>query len=228
MKDNAWKIRISYQIFMLFFTILLGVILICECADIYYADYALDVVKNRVSLLAIPFAIYLVAVLVGFLLSELIPARADFVQRKSRFEGIKVSSTINIILRSVCACFCVGTAIYSIVLFSTFKVTGEGLNEQVLNLVKALAPWIIASFALCLIVTLFKAPKRKMRTEQQTKQSFWQKCKAFFDNEKFIFSVRICVFSLAVVFIVLGVLNGGHEDVFDKAVKICMECIGLG
>lgn len=228
MKDNAWKIRISYQIFMLFFTILLGVILICECADIYFADYALDVVKNRVTLIAIPFAIYLAAVLVGFLLSEIIPARADFVQRKSRFEGINISNTINIILRSVCACFCTGAAVYGIVVLSTFNVTGEGLNEQVLNLVKTLAPWIIASFVLCLIVTLFKVPKRKIKTEQQEKQTFWQKCKAFFDNGKFIFTVRICVLSLAVVFIVLGVLNGGHKDVLDKAVKICMECIGLG
>lgn len=226
MKDNAWKIRISYQIFMLFFTIHLGVILICGCADIYFADYALDFVKNRVTLLAIPFSIYLAAVLVGFLLCELIPARADFGQRKSRFEGIKISDTLNIILRSVCACFCIGTAICSIIVFSTFTVTSESLNEQVLNLIKTLVPWIIASFAFCLIIALFKVPKRNIRSQE--KQLFWQKGKEFFDNEKFIFSVRICVLSLAVVFIVLGVLNGGHEDVLNKAVKICMECIGLG
>lgn len=32
----------------------------------------------------------------------------------------------------------------------------------------------------------------------------------------------------AVLLIVLGVLNGGMQDVFVKAAKICSECIGLG
>ena len=32
----------------------------------------------------------------------------------------------------------------------------------------------------------------------------------------------------AIVFIVLGVLNGGLYDVFVKAINICTECIGLG
>ena len=37
--------------------------------------------------------------------------------------------------------------------------------------------------------------------------------------------VILCV---AVVFIVIGVFNGGMADVLGKAVKICTECIGLG
>lgn len=32
----------------------------------------------------------------------------------------------------------------------------------------------------------------------------------------------------AVLLILLGVLNGGAQDVLTKAVKICSECIGLG
>ena len=31
-----------------------------------------------------------------------------------------------------------------------------------------------------------------------------------------------------IVFIVLGVMNGGLRDVLVKAVNICTECIGLG
>lgn len=33
---------------------------------------------------------------------------------------------------------------------------------------------------------------------------------------------------LAVVFIVLGILNGGMQDVLTKAIAICRECIGMG
>lgn len=33
---------------------------------------------------------------------------------------------------------------------------------------------------------------------------------------------------LGLLLTVLGVLNGGMDDVLTKAVKICSECIGLG
>ena len=40
--------------------------------------------------------------------------------------------------------------------------------------------------------------------------------------------VRIVILFTAVVFIVLGVMNGGLRDVLIKAINICTECIGLG
>lgn len=47
-------------------------------------------------------------------------------------------------------------------------------------------------------------------------------------EELSIWVIRGVVFVLAVVFIVLGSLNGGVADVFGKAIRICTECIGLG
>ena len=40
--------------------------------------------------------------------------------------------------------------------------------------------------------------------------------------------LRIVLFGAAVLFIVLGVMNGGLYDVLVKAINICTECIGLG
>ncbi|MBO5327652.1 MAG: thioredoxin [Clostridia bacterium] len=40
--------------------------------------------------------------------------------------------------------------------------------------------------------------------------------------------MQIAVGAVAVTFIVLGVFNGGAKDVLLKAIKICMECVGLG
>jgi hypothetical protein len=40
--------------------------------------------------------------------------------------------------------------------------------------------------------------------------------------------VRLALIAVAIVFIILGVSNGGMEDVLGKAVRICTECIGLG
>ena len=39
---------------------------------------------------------------------------------------------------------------------------------------------------------------------------------------------RASIFALAIVFIVIGIFNGGMADVLGKAVRICTECIGLG
>lgn len=39
---------------------------------------------------------------------------------------------------------------------------------------------------------------------------------------------RVALISVALLFIVLGAINGGMKDVLEKAIRICTECIGLG
>ena len=39
---------------------------------------------------------------------------------------------------------------------------------------------------------------------------------------------RCTLCAIAVVFILLGIFNGGIQDVLGKAIAICTECIGLG
>ena len=40
--------------------------------------------------------------------------------------------------------------------------------------------------------------------------------------------VRIAFVGCAIVFIIVGIANGGMADVLNKAINICTECIGLG
>lgn len=40
--------------------------------------------------------------------------------------------------------------------------------------------------------------------------------------------LRVVLLSAAILFIVLGAMNGGLKDMLSKAIKICTECIGLG
>jgi hypothetical protein len=47
-------------------------------------------------------------------------------------------------------------------------------------------------------------------------------------RENIAIIVKCAVFAVAVIFIMLGIVNGGMDDVLAKAVKICTECIGLG
>ena len=41
-------------------------------------------------------------------------------------------------------------------------------------------------------------------------------------------TLRTALLAVAAVLIAAGILNGSAGDVFDNAVKICAECIGLG
>ena len=40
--------------------------------------------------------------------------------------------------------------------------------------------------------------------------------------------IRLVILAVALIFIVIGILNGSARDVLFKAVTICTECVGLG
>jgi hypothetical protein len=40
--------------------------------------------------------------------------------------------------------------------------------------------------------------------------------------------LRAAVLAIAAILILLGILNGGMEDVLAKGAAICTECVGLG
>ncbi len=47
-------------------------------------------------------------------------------------------------------------------------------------------------------------------------------------DPRFLWAVRGVILVAGIVFVVLGVFNGGMADVLGKAIRICTECIGLG
>ncbi len=40
--------------------------------------------------------------------------------------------------------------------------------------------------------------------------------------------IKIALLVIAVVFIAAGVLNGGLTDTFNKGIRVCLECVGIG
>ena len=52
--------------------------------------------------------------------------------------------------------------------------------------------------------------------------------KDLLSNPRILWGVRIAVLAVGILFVVLGVINGGMDDVLGKAIRICTECIGLG
>ncbi|MDE6442344.1 MAG: thioredoxin [Clostridia bacterium] len=47
-------------------------------------------------------------------------------------------------------------------------------------------------------------------------------------HKYFLLGVRIAVGVIAVSFIIAGICNGNMSRILEKAINICMECIGLG
>ena len=40
--------------------------------------------------------------------------------------------------------------------------------------------------------------------------------------------IPLCLLLLGAVMIVLGILRDEHQTILEKAVRICLECIGIG
>lgn len=55
-----------------------------------------------------------------------------------------------------------------------------------------------------------------------------ERIRAVLSKKSVLIGVRIVLLSVAVLFILLGILNDGIGDVLGKAAAICTECIGLG
>lgn len=52
--------------------------------------------------------------------------------------------------------------------------------------------------------------------------------KPLLDNAYFLWTVRGLMVAAGILFVILGIFNGGMADVLGKAIRICTECIGLG
>ena len=90
------------------------------------------------------------------------------------------------------------------------------------------APWIAAAFAVVFAASF--ACCRNVKREITALQGQVGKAKpeAPAPRRMPVGALRAGLYAVAIVFIVLGVMNGGLRDVLVKAVNICTECIGLG
>ena len=101
--------------------------------------------------------------------------------------------------------------------------------EQVMGqMLLHVAPWIAAAFAVVFAASF--ACGRNVKREITALQGHVGKAKpeAPAPRRMPVGALRAGLYAVAIVFIVLGVMNGGLQDVLVKAVNICTECIGLG
>lgn len=47
-------------------------------------------------------------------------------------------------------------------------------------------------------------------------------------RNRLLSGMRVCLLSLSILFIGIGLLRQEQLEVMNKAVRICLECIGIG
>lgn len=112
---------------------------------------------------------------------------------------------------------------------SAGNLTESGLHifpvfsrDAVAARLRPLLPWTVAYIVLLFVCTAVTAKDKAKRGKTSDKMY------ARPVEGKKTGLVRMVLFAAAILFILLGVVNGGAGDVLIKAKNICTECIGLG
>lgn len=152
-------------------------------------------------------------------------------------------------VRAAALCICLAAAIASAVyLFDPVHFAGEDLNPEILQMLKNVLPWVGAAFLFLCGACLFDsiAAKRELADIKTLtakklgapKDGFlfdkWtDACKAGVaaaakQDRWILLGARIALAVVGLVLVLVGIFDGGANDVFIKAINICTECIGLG
>ena len=149
------------------------------------------------------------------------------------------------------ALVCAVSAVVMIVYLSNAEhFTGEHVTDEVKAMVFAFLPYLIASFAAFLVALGFETWSLKKEIAQvkelfkesvkdgvkpvQRPQEKGKIARVVEKIEKAVFTgkgltiLRSVIAVGCVVLVIVGIANGGFEDVLGKAKRICQECIGLG
>ncbi len=167
--------------------------------------------------------------------------RAQADKDPEAFEKVRRMEKIRLGVRIVSAAFCLLSAVMCIVYLAgaaNFTSLAE-VNSDILKMVANVLPWVGAALLVLFGEAAFEGafakkvlPQVKLLAGAAPAPSKWetgvQKASAVAKNKYVLLGVRCALFALAVVFLVLGSLNGGAKGVLVKAINICTECIGLG
>ena len=113
----------------------------------------------------------------------------------------------------------------------------NNINGEVINAVLFVLPWVIGAFVCALGVFAFEnyaldkrldLVKKAVAANAKNLQKPQEQSAALSENKKLLTGLRIGLLAVGVALFVIGIFNGGLNDVLIKAINICTECIGLG
>lgn len=140
----------------------------------------------------------------------------------------KIAKIINLCVLVICAIM----GLCYLLNIKHFESTGNVIN-QAANMALYLLPWVIIAFVSFLLTTLYEEKSAKITIElvKLVIKADGRKISNYIENKNKKLAINIArgvIIAIAVIFIIVGINNGGAKDVLHKAINICTECIGLG
>ena len=256
-EEKLRKVHSTYGIITSALVIFLGICFIVSCVTIYQSGdrpFTRESVSNQLGTILIPILLCLASIIGGVVLSfyplqnTRLKAKTDYGVTLSRlkercdFEGcpselyakIKKEKGLRITVGvASCIVYAASLAISLIYCFNQSNFPSVDITDEVARAVLVILGCFIvscaaalASKAICassisreleIVKKVLGVSKKATKTEKKVSS-----CKAFTNV------VRAVILTVAIVFIIIGITNGGMADVFEKATRICTECIGLG
>ena len=252
-QEKIKKIHLIYGCIAAVLIIALGIGLILSCLNIYNSGprpYTPDSIGQRFQQIAfLAYACIAIAV-GGIILGLALPADEKKTKpvkdelallAKARAKAgscpeADAEQKKRLVLRIGTGAAFAGLMVYPAIYFANpahFTITS--LNEDIAKAVAiALIPAAIG-LGLCFICSVLESKSIAKETEICKKAATENKAQVIAPavtekkrSKHMLTAIRCGILVLAVVFIVMGIFNGGMKDVLDKAVAICTECIGLG
>ena len=238
-------------------TLLLAALLCWQCIDIYAdgnaADnldengvhlspvYTMEDVGARLTTLAIPAAVYVLLIASTAIVQGRVPGDAEKATltaenrlrlQKRRVAELPAAARHEEALRrniwlATAAVLAACAALAGVFLLNGANFVSWDLENVMGEMLLHVAPW--AAVALLAVYVALRACDESFVRECEALKGQPAEKPAPLQEKPFPTNVlRADLYAAAIVFIVLGVMNGGLYDVLVKAINICTECIGLG
>lgn len=251
-QDKIKRIHQWYSWILAAVLAVIGVLLIVSCLDIYASgprSYSAEAIVLRFQRIAIPVCIGVIGISGGIALNLLLPvqekrskgsASAEDImmrlRRKVDIPPVKKEMRLRLVLRMGTAILFAALMVYPLIYFLTpGNFTVSELNTDVVRAIMVALVPAIAGLVLCWVC--------RMLVHSSFRREAAVYKKALAEGHKLsangpettrpcccrtLGAVRAMIAVIALVFIIIGICNGGAEDVLKKAIAICTECIGLG
>lgn len=250
-KEKIKRIHLIYGCITAALVVLVAAALIVTCVNIYQSGdrpYSREVVSQALQQLALPGWLCLAAVVGGIILNAVLPLQEtpkairsdrEMLERlhsrdiplneseiRSASKERKLRRTGRIITAVVIALLMIHPTLY---LLDIRNFTIENLNQDIVRaVIVVLTPAMLALVLTYLYCRLENASIRREIAIYKAHPGKPAKKECKPANNHTMVIIRCAGLAVAVVFIILGVVNGGISDVLGKAIRICTECIGLG
>ncbi len=166
----------------------------------------------------------------------------EFLAERAKFAR---AERVRLIIWTVCAAVGVTGAVFGLVyLFRAQNFAGGDLSAEILAMVRNVFPWVGATLLCCTGAVIYECATAQRDLDRMKRLLVLgrgypaeapnplavkaESAAQALGSERALFVVRLLVLALGVLFLVLGAVNGGSQDVLIKAINICTECIGLG